>query len=162
MSLTLAQDRNVAKFRQLVREITGIQLPESKGRMIEGRLRPRLLALGLPDMASYFGFLFEEGGVRSELPHVIDLITTNKTDFFREPSHFEVLWARMIPQALAARRRGGRVAFKLWSAAASTGAEAWSAAMILAEARARSPELDWAVLGTDISQRGLSAARRAI
>jgi chemotaxis protein methyltransferase CheR len=162
MSLTVVRDRHAARFRQVVRETTGIQLPESKAGMIEGRLRPRLVALGLGDVASYFNFLFEEGGLRGELPFVVDLITTNKTDFFREEAHFKALWRMMIPRALETRRRAGRVPFKLWSAGASTGAEAWSAAMVLEEARATSPELDWAVLGTDISQRVLAAARRAI
>jgi chemotaxis protein methyltransferase CheR len=162
VSIAVAGDRHAARFRQLVRETTGIQMPESKDRMIEGRLRPRILALGLRDVAAYFRFLFEEDGLRSEFPLVVDLITTNKTDFFREERHFEVLRDVMIPRALEARRRAGRVPFKLWSAAASTGAEAWSAAMVLAEARAASPELDWAILGTDISRRVLAAARQAI
>ena len=162
MSAVAAQARHAARFRQVVHESTGIQLPASKDRMIEGRLRPRVVALGLSDVAAYFRFLFEEDGLRGELPVVVDLITTNKTDFFREASHFQALRNVMIPRALKARRRAGRVPFKLWSAAASTGAEAWSAAMVLSEARADAPELDWAVLGTDISGRVLAVARRAI
>jgi len=112
-------------------------------------------------VSDYFRFLFDDAGLDGELPHLSELITTNKTDFFREKAHFGFLWDRIIPGALAARP-GARVTFKCWSAAASTGAEAWSAAMILEEARGQSPELDWSVLGTDISQRVLATARRAI
>jgi chemotaxis protein methyltransferase CheR len=162
MSQALAQARYAARFRQVVHETLGIQLAENKDRMIEGRLRPRLAALGLEDVSDYFRFLFDEAGLEAEMPYLSELITTNKTDFFREKAHFGFLWDRMIPAALKAGRPGARVPFKCWSAAASTGAEAWSAAMILEEARGRSPELDWAVLGTDISQRVLATARRAI
>lgn len=162
MSSIVAPTRHAARFRQLVHETTGILLPDSKAMMIESRLRPRLIALGLPSVEQYFSFLFDERGIESELPLVTELITTNKTDFFRERSHYDVLRDRMIPAALKSARRGGRVTFRLWSAAASTGAEAWSAAMVLAEAQARAPEFDWAVLGTDISKRVLATARRAI
>lgn len=162
MSVAAARSRNAARFRQFVHETTGIQLPESKDSMIEIRLRPRVAALGLADVDEYFRHLFEENGLDRERLRLTELITTNKTDFFREKAHFDLLWNRMIPGALKGPRRGGRVTFKFWSAAASTGAEAWTAAMLLAEARARSPEIDWTVLGTDISQRVLETARRAI
>jgi chemotaxis protein methyltransferase CheR len=162
VSQSTAKARYAAKFRQVVQESTGIQLAENKDGMVEGRLRPRLVALGLDDVADYFRFLFDDAGLEGELPLLTELITTNKTDFFREKAHFGALWSRMIPAALAGPRAGGRVPFKFWSAASSTGAEAWSAAMILAEARARSPQLEWAVLGTDISQRVLATARRAV
>jgi chemotaxis protein methyltransferase CheR len=162
MSQAASQARYAARFRQTVHETIGIQLAENKDRMIEGRLRPRLVALGLEDVSDYFRFLFDEAGLEGELPHLTELITTNKTDFFREKAHFGFLWDRIIPAALAAARPGARVPFRCWSAAASTGAEAWSAAMILEEGRARSPELDWAVLGTDISKRVLATARRAV
>jgi chemotaxis protein methyltransferase CheR len=162
VSSVAVPSRHATRFRQIVHETTGILLPDTKAKMIEGRLRPRLVALGLADVEDYFCFLFDKRGLESELPFVTELITTNKTDFFRERTHYDVLRDRMIPAALRTSRRAGRVTFRFWSAAASTGAEAWSAAMILAEAQARSPELDWAVLGTDISMRVLATARRAI
>lgn len=162
MSNQILRSRYPARFRQIVHEATGIHLPESKDGMVELRLRPRLAALGLSDPSEYFRYLFEENGLESELASLIELVTTNKTDFFREVQHYNLLRDVMIPAALKTGRTGGRVSFKFWSAAASTGAEAWSAAMVLAEAQARAPELDWAVLGTDISRRVLKTAVRAI
>ncbi len=143
-------------------ETTGIKLPESKRSMIEARLRRRLIALGLPDLGAYLTHLFEEQGLERELPRIVDLLTTNKTDFFREPEHYRMLSERLIPEALNRVPGRDRVRFRLWSAAASTGAEAWSAAMLLARAAEAAPRLDWAILGTDISRRVLDVARRAI
>jgi chemotaxis protein methyltransferase CheR len=96
------------------------------------------------------------------MPEIVDLLTTNKTDFFREPAHYDILARRLIPAALDRAGDGRRVPFRLWSAAASDGAEAWSAAMVLARAASADPRLDWAILGTDISRRVLEKARRAV
>lgn len=161
MSASLSLARQFERFRKLVHERTGIFLPASKSGMIESRLRPRVLALGVADVAGYFEAIFDKGGLPDELPHIIEAITTNKTDFFREPDHYAFLSNEFIPSVLR-RHQGRRALLKLWSAAASTGAEAWSAAMLLADAKARAPELEWGILGTDISRQVIQVARRAI
>ncbi|OWY06425.1 MULTISPECIES: CheR family methyltransferase [unclassified Thioclava] len=150
------------RFRDLVHEVSGIRLRESKNVMIESRLRKRMVALGLPTLDAYLGHLFDDGAMREELPRIIDLITTNKTDFFREPAHYRFLEERIIPECLAPAPAGRTVRFRLWSAAASTGAEAWSAAMLLARAAQADRRLDWAILGTDISHRVLQIAQNAV
>lgn len=162
MTLLRGPRRHADRFRQTIHDATGILLPPSKDAMIETRLRSRVAALGLSSAEDYFRHLFDQGGLEDEMPRILELVTTNKTDFWREPAHFELLWNLMIPDALKRFRSGRRVPFKLWSAAASTGAEAWSAAMLLAAAQERHPTLEWAVLGTDISRRVLETARRAI
>lgn len=146
---------------RIVEERAGLNLPPQKRSMIESRLRRRVESLGLRDLETYLERLFRDNAIKTELPEIVDLLTTNKTDFFREPGHFDLLARVLVPEALA--RHGDRpVRFRLWSAAASTGAEAWSAAMVLARAAAAEPRLDWAVLGTDISPRVLEVARRAV
>lgn len=158
-----ATDRQkLEHFGRLVHRVTGIQMPPSKHLMIESRLRKRLIALGMPDISAYLRHLFDENALDAELPEIIDLMTTNKTDFYREPAHFLILSETLVPDALARRPATGPVRFRLWSAAASTGAEAWTAAMVLADIAVRSPRLDWAILGTDISRRVLATARRAV
>jgi len=154
--------QHAERFRQMIHRTTGIHLPASKDGMIETRLRSRVAALRLPGVDAYFRHLFEQGALEAEMPRIVELVTTNKTDFFRESAHYDLLRNHMIPAALRRGSRGRRVAFKFWSGAASTGAEAWSAAMLLADAQERHPNLDWAVLGTDISHRVLETARRAI
>ncbi|KAA9008006.1 CheR family methyltransferase [Histidinibacterium aquaticum] len=150
------------RFCRVVRATTGINLSESKRLMIEARLRKRLTALNLPTLDAYFAHLFEKGGLEAELPHVVEVITTNKTDFFREPDRYALLDDRLIPEAIAEQPRSQRVRFRLWSAAASTGAEAWSAAMLLHRAAQSEPRFDWAILGTDITRSVLETARRAV
>lgn len=157
-----ADRQRLDRFRALVHEVTGIRLPPSKDLMIESRLRKRLIHLGLSDLDVYLRRLFDEGALAGELPHIVDLLTTNKTDFFREDAHYRLLAERMLPEALRRGPPGAPVRFRLWSAAASTGAEAWSAAMLLARAAEADPRLDWAILGTDISRRVLEVARRAV
>ncbi|SFD72461.1 CheR family methyltransferase [Roseivivax sediminis] len=150
------------RLRCAVHAETGIRLPPAKDLMIQSRLQRRVLYLGLPDLETYLSCLFDGGRLDAELPEIVDLLTTNKTDFFREEAHFRLLRDRIIPQALGRAPPGRTVRFRVWSAAASTGAEAWSAAMLLARAAEADPRLDWAILGTDISRRVLEGARRAI
>lgn len=150
------------RFRDLIRTLTGISLPQSKVVMIDQRLRRRVMAFGLPDTESYLQQLLDGQGMEEELRIVIDLITTNTTSFFREADHFDFLVNEALPQRLAATRSGKRPRFKLWSAAASEGAEAYTAAMVLAEAQRQGKTFDFAVLATDISQRMLERGAEAI
>src|ERR1700728_2276342 len=75
----------------------GIKLPPVKQTMVEGRLRKRVRALGLADVNDYGSYVFDRGHLEEEFAHLIDCLTTNKTDFFREPSHFEFLRDVAVP-----------------------------------------------------------------
>lgn len=150
------------RFRDLIRSITGISLPPSKVQMIDQRLRRRVVAFGLPDTEAYLERLLGGDLPGDELRTVIDLITTNTTSFFREADHFDFL-VDHIAAEIAARSTPARTArLKLWSAASSEGAEAFTAAMVLEEGRRKGMVFDYAILGTDISQRMLDRAEAAI
>jgi len=151
-----------ARFRDLVFSETGIRMPANKDHLIVSRLRRRRLEGGFTGLDDYFAHLFGDGALEDEWPLIIDRITTNKTDFFREPAHYDFLANRVIPDAMRGARPGRTCRFRLWSAASSTGAEAYSAAMVLADAAGTDARLDWAILGTDISTRVLEEATRAI
>lgn len=150
------------RFRDLIRSITGISLPPSKVQMIDQRLRRRVMAFGLSDTEAYLEKLLGGQLPSDELRRVIDLITTNTTSFFREADHFDFLVDHIAKEVAARAASGRRARLKLWSAAASEGAEAYTAAMMLEEARSRGLPLDYAILGTDISQRMLERAEAAI
>lgn len=162
----LADDRlNDADFHRIAKLIgseTGIRLPPAKRLMVEGRLRKRVRSLGLASVTDYCTYLFEQNGLDSERVHIIDAVTTNKTDFFREPDHFVLLEREMVPALLSRHRSGARCKLKLWSAASSTGAEAYTIAMVMADLAARGQAFQFAVLGSDISTEVLAAGRRAI
>jgi chemotaxis methyl-accepting protein methylase len=155
------RNEHFLKLARLMEEHTGIQLPPSKRLMVEGRLRRRVRALNFATLAEYGGALFDGGLITSEFPHLVDCVTTNKTDFFREPDHFDFLRDHAVP-ALIKARGGSPAELKIWSAACSMGAEAYTAAMVLAAMVEAGSRFRFSILGTDISHTILEQARRAI
>lgn len=153
-------DKDYSRIAALVSDHSGIKLPQTKRLMVEGRLRKRAHLLGYSGVNAYCRHLFEGNGLEAEFAHLVDAVTTNKTDFFREPDHFQFLERRIVPDLLATRPGPKRL--KLWSAAASNGAEAYTIAMVMADLALQHPELRFAVLGTDISTQVLDQARRAV
>ena len=156
----ILQPRDFDRLAALVQEHSGIRMPDHKKTMMEGRLRRRVRALGLDGVSDYCRYLFDKGGLEREFSYLIDSMTTNKTDFFREPRHFQLLADRVVPQ-LVQEGTGRTRPLRLWSAASSTGPEAYSAAMVLADVAAVRPGFDFQVFGTDISSDVLETAVRA-
>jgi chemotaxis protein methyltransferase CheR len=156
---------SVADFNRIATLISskvGIKLPPAKRLMVEGRLRKRVRARGFDTFDSYCHSLFKGDGLAAELPYLINAVTTNKTDFFREPEHFDLLEERIVPSLLDGRRAERAPLLKFWSAASSTGAEAYTIAMLLADLAAARGDFRFAVLGTDISTAVLAQAQRAV
>jgi len=143
-------DGEFKRFSSLIYEIAGITLTDAKKVLLTGRLSKRLAALGLGNYTQYFKHVTDVAHAE-ELQRMVDLLTTNETYFFREPQHFEFL-KRIVPASL----KQGQV-YRVWSAAASTGAEAYTIAMILADQLG--VDGAWEVLGTDISNSVLELAR---
>jgi len=165
LAVRAANTLNDADFGLLgafILERTGIRLTASKRVSMETGLRRRARALGLGGVEDYCRMIFDQRGLEAEAEQLIHLATTNKTDFFRERAHFDFLGTRILPEILASRPAGRTHRLKLWSAAASNGAEAYTAAMVLAEAAVRGPRFEFAVLGTDISAEMVAAAVRAV
>jgi len=146
--------RNYARLAALINDASGIKMPAGKQTMLEGRLRRRIVALGIPDLNAYCDYLFDDGDFETELVHLINVATTNKTDFFREPAHFDF----MTKVALPALADTGRRQIKLWSAAASIGAEAYTLAMVMEEFRRGGRGPDYSILATDICTEVLHQA----
>lgn len=132
---------------------TGIRLPAGKEALVAGRLDKRLRHLGLPGYLEYVEYLRTQPIPGPELFQLINLLTTNETSFFREQQHFNFLRDVVIPD------RDRHQPLRLWSAASSTGQEAYTAAMVLAEELPASP---WEIVGTDISTRVVENARLGI
>jgi chemotaxis protein methyltransferase CheR len=154
-------DRHFKAIAELVETRTGIKLPAAKRTMVEGRLRRRVRALKLSTLGQYGSHLFERSGLQEELVHLIDCVTTNKTDFFREPSHFDFLRNVAVPSLLS-DNKGKTRNVKIWSSASSSGAEAYTIAMVMEELVAAGAPMNYSILGTDISTAILKEARAAI
>jgi chemotaxis protein methyltransferase CheR len=127
--------------------------------MIEARLQKRLRALGLTSFCRYCDYLFSPKGMADELVNMIDVVTTNKTDFFREPTHFSYLTDKALQAILSRGGTGKNVT--VWSAGCSSGEEAYTLAIVLQEF-ADYHDLDFTILASDISTRMLEKARLAI
>lgn len=139
----------------------GIKMPDSKRVMIESRLRKRLKVLNIKSYAEYCDFLFSDDGLDSELHHFIDVVTTNKTDFFRNPNHFRFLTNKALPQ-LVKSGAGTKRALNVWSSACSQGDEPYTIAIVMSEFARNSETFDFSILATDISKKVLEVAQHGI
>ncbi|MFW6100435.1 MAG: CheR family methyltransferase [Bacteroidota bacterium] len=154
---------SVEDFRKLSRFITehaGIKMPEAKKVMLQSRLQKRLRYLDMDNFKDYVDYVFSEDGIQNELIHMLDVVSTNKTDFFREPVHFEFLEKTLLPEYI--RQFSKNRPIKIWSAGCSSGEEAYTAAITLAEFKKNHPGLDYSIFGTDISTEILRKAVNAI
>lgn len=145
-------DEEFRLLRQLFHNEIGLHLSSSKKSLVSGRLIKRLGALGLASFKDYYELLMAPEQ-EEERQQAIDLITTNETYFFREHKHFDFLRQQILPTIDHSHT------LRIWSAASSTGEEAYSVAMLLEATRAHLP---WAVFASDISSRVLTAARRGL
>lgn len=145
-------DVEFQRFRALVHETTGITLSDLKKALVMSRLGSRLRHRKIPTFTEYYRVL-KDPSEGDELQAAIDLITTNETSFFREPSHFDFLRNHLKSLRPVPRP------FRVWSAASSSGEEAYTLAMVLADCLGPT---EWEILGTDISTRVLERARKAL
>lgn len=145
-------DGEFNQLRALVQQVAGISLSDQKKALVMGRLGSRLRARKIQSYGEYYR-LVRDPRESDELQMAIDLITTNETYFFREPDHFKAL------EAYIHSLRPVPFPFRVWSAASSSGEEAYTLAMVLS---ALLGSADWQIVGTDISTRVLDRARRAL
>lgn len=151
-------DRNFKRLAAFIYDYSGIKMPPSKRTMLEGRVRRRLRSTGHATFDDYCEYLFNEDGLERECVYLIDAVTTNKTDFFREPNHFDYLVQHVLP----GYERVFGPKLRVWSSACSTGAEPYTIAMLLEEYVNPSMNSHYRVLATDLSTEVLETARKGI
>lgn len=159
-SLFIKMDND--SFQRLSTYVTseyGIKLPPSKRSMLESRLNKKVKSLGLTNYTQFVNHILGDEGKHSDLLDVIDLITTNKTDFFREPDHFKFLTNTFLPQWM--EQANGK-SLNIWSAGCSTGEEPYTLVMVLEEFRRKYPALNYNILASDVSFRVLQSAYQGI
>jgi len=146
--------KNFTRLAELIHGYSGIKMPASKQTMLEGRLRRRVRMLSADSLDGYCRYLFEADGLESEIVQLIDAVTTNKTEFFREPAHFRFIADQVLP----AHARTGHKMIKAWSAACSIGAEPYTLAMVLEEHWRKTERRDYSILCTDLCTDALDQA----
>ncbi len=149
-------DPEFEKLSKFIFSNYGIKMPPEKKIMLQSRLQKRLRMLQIDSFKEYVDYVFsKEGAV--EIIHMIDVVSTNKTDFYREIAHFEYLQSTVLPEFVTKNRF-----MKLWSAGCSSGPEVYTLAIVLSEFAQSNPGFDFSILGTDISTQMLKKASAAI
>lgn len=151
---------NLVRLCDLIYSESGINLTPDKKVMLEMRLKRRLRDLSMDSYAEYCDYLFGGHHQQEEVVHFIDVVTTNKTDFFREPDHFDLLVKRVLPEFRNSSEAGRE--FRVWSAGCSTGEEPYTLAMVLAKYAEFNTGFKFKVLATDISNTVLAKAQKGV
>jgi chemotaxis protein methyltransferase CheR len=144
------------KIAATLHAASGIALSDTKATLVYSRLAKRLRALGLESFRDYCA-LVEDVAEIDERQQMIVALTTNVTRFFREPHHFEHLRTTVLPEALAAAKRG--TPLRIWSAGCSNGQEPYSIALTILQMMPDAADLDIRILATDIDVQMLAHAR---
>ena len=152
-------DKDFSKLAAVITRETGIKMPIAKKVMLQSRLKKRLTALGITSFSEYTEHVLSTDGLSAELIHMLDAVSTNKTDFFREPIHFEVMRDLVLPEF--ARLHDGQP-FKAWSAGCSSGEEPYNIAMVIDDFLRGGYTFDYQVRGSDISTAVLRTAINGI
>jgi two-component system chemotaxis response regulator CheB len=150
-------DEDFKFFQKRIHELSGIHLTSSKTDLVRARLIARLAELNLPAIRDYRRFLETLPAQHKEWQHLVNQITTNKTDFFREPAHFKYLTDTFLPE-WERRHRTGRL--RVWSAASSSGEEPYTLAMVLN--RYFGSEDRFEILASDIDTKVLAVAQNGV
>jgi chemotaxis protein methyltransferase CheR len=147
------------RLSSFIRTNYGIKLPPSKKVLLQCRLQKRLKALNFSNFKQYTDYIFSGEGRQEEISRMIDDVSTNKTDFYREPFHFDFLREGGIRDYLI---RTGKNKLNIWSAGCSTGEEPYTIAMEMKTYMNQDLSFDFSILATDISGRVLNIAAEGI
>lgn len=150
-------DKEFGTLSKFIYTRYGIKMPPAKRIMLQSRLQKRLRALKIYSFAEYVDFVFSKHS-DEEVVHMMDVVSTNKTDFFREPTHFDYLKQNLLPKYVEDNNRN----LKLWSAGCSSGQEVYTLAIVLSDFFEIHSGFDFSILGTDISTKVLKLAHAAI
>jgi chemotaxis protein methyltransferase CheR len=153
-------DQLFAKLSDFINHELGIKMPDRKKVMLEARLRKRLRVLDIKTFDEYTEYVFSPGGLDKEVVHLLDVVTTNKTDFFREPRHYSLLTDDVLPELLKRKPKGEPL--KIWSAACSSGEEPYTLAIVMNEFAQKNECPPYSIFGTDVSTQVLYKALDAI
>jgi len=146
-------DEEFQRLKEVIRKELGIKMPETKKVMLESRLQKRLRTLGMGSFTEYLDYVLDTNRSNGELTHMIDTVTTNKTDFFREEDHFTYMYEHILPDLTNRYRYTASNPCRVWSAGCSTGEEAYTIAMVFEDYRKSIGHIEYEITATDVSQK---------
>ncbi len=148
-------------YREYIYKLTGIYFTETKKYLLEGRVSKRMTANGIHTFEQYLDLIKNPVTSQKELPQLFEAITINETYFFRSEQQVEALEKILIPEIL--KKKTGSNVFKIWSAASSTGEEAYTMAMVITERiKPMFPNIQFQIVGTDINNAVIDSARNGL
>jgi len=152
-------DVDFKKLSDFIYSNYGIKLPIAKKVMLQSRLNARLRANNIDSYKAYTEFVLSGKGGEAEIINMVDLVSTNKTDFYRESAHFDFMKEVVLPEHF---EQFSERTFRVWSSASSSGEEAYTVAFVINEYLEGKRKFDYQIFGTDISTRILDKARTAV
>lgn len=160
--LTLS-DKSFEDWRKFIYESCGIFFQDNKKYLLESRLQKRISFLGLQSFDDYLDYVKFHPSRQGEMRYLYEAITINETFFFRNQPQLDALISTIIPEAIKNPNKVSKNKIRIWSAAASSGEEAYSIAMVLNDLiKPKFPFLDFEIVGTDINQAMIETAKRGI
>lgn len=152
-------DNEFDRLSSYIFDQSGIKLPPVKKIMLQSRLQKRLRQLNITSFKEYADYVFSDEGQKNEIIHMLDVVSTNKTDFFREPVHFDFLNSNVLPEFY---KNSQIKNFKVWSAGCSSGEEPYTIAITLNDFKQKNNPFNYSIIGTDISTQILQKAALAV
>ncbi len=155
-------DKEFELFRGLIYKTSGISLALSKKELVKARLSKRLTKTGIGSFEQYYKFVTKHDKNGEELVHLLDSISTNKTDFFREAKHFDFLNTKLLPDLIQKKEKVKNKTIRVWCAASSSGEEPYTLAITILNHINPNDGWNIKILATDISTKILQRAIRGI
>lgn len=152
-------DADFKKLSSFIYTNYGIKMPPAKKGMLQARLQARLRENNMNSFKEYCDYVFSRRNGDSEIIQMIDVVSTNKTDFYREAAHFDFMSSNVLPEF---HNDSPGETLKVWSSACSSGEEVYTIGMVINEYLNGKKHFDYSILGTDISTRILDKAANAV
>ncbi len=150
-------------WRKYIYDSTGIYFQDNKKYLLESRLQKRIMHLGIKTFEEYFDFIKFNPSGSTEIKYLYEAITINETFFFRNQPQLDALVTTMLPEIISSKQKLGKNRIRIWSAASSSGEEAYSIAMMINDLiKPKYPNIEYEIVGTDISNTVIDTAKRGI
>ena len=150
-------------WRKYIYENCGIYFQDNKKYLLESRLQKRVNFLGLGSFEEYYSFVTDSFKGTSEKKYLYEAITINETFFFRNQPQFDAMTSSILPELIQKKRSANQKKIRIWSAASSSGEEAYSTAMLIKDLiLPKNPDFQFEIVGTDINNAVVDVSKKGI
>lgn len=156
-------DKSFEIWRKYIYDLCGIYFQDTKKYLLESRLQKRITFLNLESYDQYLDYIKYNANGTAEKKYLFEVITINETFFFRNQPQLDCLVSSVLPEIIAAKTKAGKNKIRIWSAASSSGEEAYSVAMSIVDLiKPKYPSFEFEIVGTDINQTMVDTAKKGI